>query len=70
MAKLIKQVTPITLGRILRLMKSLEEKTKPFKLTCEIRTDHSGCVRDDFQTVIENWTNLNEFNDLIVEHSK
>ena len=70
MAKLIKQITPVTLVRILRLMKSLEEETKPFKLTCELRTDHSGCVRDEFQTVIKAWTNLNEFNDLIVEHSK
>ena len=70
MAKLIKQITPVTLTRIMKLMKSLEEKTKPFKLTCELRTDHSGCVRDEFNTVIENWTSLDEFNDLIVEHSK
>jgi len=70
MAKLIRQITPVTYIRIMRLMKSLEEETKPFKLTCELRTDHSGCVRDEFQTVIENWSDLNEFNDLIVEHSK
>ena len=58
MAKLIRQVTPVTYVRIMRLMKSLEEQTKPFKLTCELRSDHSGCIRDEFQTVVENWTDL------------
>jgi hypothetical protein len=70
MAKLIKQITPVTLSRILRLLNSLEEDSAPFKLTCEIRTNHSGCVRDEFSTVIHSWADLNEFNDLIVEHSK
>jgi len=69
MAKMIpaKQITPITLSRIYRLLRAVEVEEHPHKLTVEIRSDHSGCVRDEFNTVHRVWTNLDEFNDIIVE---
>jgi hypothetical protein len=62
-----KQVTQITLRRILMLMKHHEKIEHPHKVTFEIRTDHSGCIKDMVNQNLAVWNTLDELNDLIVE---
>jgi hypothetical protein len=65
-----RKIRALTIKNILRYLRQMD-KSLGHPMVVELKSDQSGCLRDTVSNdIIETWTNLTEFNDVLIAASE